>query len=68
MSKKLIPKKNEKGHNMIELIYLKNKRTFEADFLIAVDKLEDFKNEYGEDFEDDFEEPKKIWFEDWVEI
>ena len=55
-------------HNMIELIYLKNKRTFEASFLIAIDKLEDFKNEYGEDFEDDFEEPKKIWFEDWVEI
>ena len=52
---------------MIELIYLKNKRRFEADFLIAVDKLEDFKNEYGE-FEDDFEEPKKIWFEDWIEI
>lgn len=53
---------------MIELIYLKNKRRFEADFLIAVDKLEDFKNEYGEDFEDDFEPPKNIWFEDWVEI
>ena len=53
---------------MIELIYLKNKRAFEADFLIAIDKLEDFKNEYGEDFEDDFEKPKKIWCEDWVEI
>lgn len=53
---------------MIELIYLKNKRTFEADFLIAIDKLEEFKNEYGEDFDDDFEKPKKIWFEDWVEI
>ena len=57
-----------KGHNMIELIYLKNKRRFEAIFLIAVDKFDDFKNEYGEDFEDDFEKPKKIWFEDWVEI
>ena len=57
-----------KGFNMIELIYLKNKRRFEADFLIAKDKLEDFKAEYGEDFEDDFEEPKDIWFEDWVEI
>ena len=53
---------------MIELIYLKNKRTFEADFLVAVDKLEDFKAEYGEDFEDDFEPPKNIWFEDWIEI
>ena len=53
---------------MIELIYLKNKRRFGADFLIAKDKLEDFKAEYGEDFEDDFEEPKDIWFEDWVEI
>ena len=39
-----------KGFKMIELIYLKNKRTFEADFLIAKDKLEDFKAEYGEDF------------------
>ena len=57
-----------KGYNMIELIYLKNKIAFEADFLIAKDKLEDFKAEYGEDFEDDFEKPKKIWFEDWVEI
>lgn len=57
-----------KGFNMIELIYLKNKRTFEVSFLIAVDKLEDFKAEYGEDFDDDFEKPKKIWFEDWVEI
>ena len=53
---------------MTELIYLKNKRTFEASFLIAVDKFDDFKNEYGEDFDDDFEKPKKIWFEDWVEI
>ena len=57
-----------KGNEMIELIYLKNKRRFEADFLIAVDKFEYFKNEYGEDFEDDFEEPKNIWFEDWIEI
>ena len=30
---------------MIELIYLKNKIAFEADFLIAVDKFEEFKND-----------------------